>query len=83
MMLNTSMSVGNRYTLQLKAGAKELDPRLFNAIERAAFNESDAEEWHQWTKNRVVKPLTAYEERQVPKDKIFSSPFKVCSYKQG
>ena len=46
------------YTLQLKAGAKELDPRLFNAIERAAFDSSDAEEWIQWIKNKVVKPLT-------------------------
>ena len=71
------------YTLQLKAGAKELDPRLFNAIERAAFNESDAEEWHQWIKNRVVKPLTAYEERQVPKDKIFSSPLRFVRTNKG
>ena len=71
------------YTLQLKAGAKELDPKFFNAFEKAEFNKSDAEEWSQWIKNKVVRPLTVIEERQVPKDKIFSSPLRFVRTNKG
>jgi hypothetical protein len=43
------------YTLTMKAGGKELDPRYFDHMERNAFNKSDQEEWGQWSKNTVVK----------------------------
>ena len=58
----------------MKASGKELDPKYFDLLERIAFNGSDAEEWSQWVKNKVVRPLTPEEERLVPKHKIFSSP---------
>ena len=71
------------YTLQLKAGGKELDPKYFDWKERSAFNKSDAEEWDQWVKNRVIRVLTPHEERQVPKDKIFSSPLRFVRTSKG
>ena len=71
------------YTLQLKAGGKELDPKYFDWKERSAFNKSDAEEWDQWVKNRVIRVLTPQEERRVPKDKIFSSPLRFVRTNKG
>ena len=71
------------YTLQMKSGAKELDPKFFDALERAELNKSDAEEWAQWVNNRVIRPLTALEEREVPRDKIFSAPLRFVRTNKG
>ncbi len=71
------------YSQQMRAAIQELDPIFFDAIERAAFNKSDAEGWYQWTKNRVVSPLTKQEEREVPKDKIFSSLLRFVRTDKG
>ena len=71
------------YTLTMKHGGKELDPKFFDALERAEFNKSDAEEWSQWIKNKVIRVLTPQEERQVPKDKIFAAPLRFVRTNKG
>ena len=71
------------YLLQLKASGRELDPRHFDAQEKDVFSEADAKEWAQWLKNGVVKVLTAQEEKEVPKGKIFSAPTRYVRTMKG
>jgi hypothetical protein len=67
----------------MKAGGKELDPKYFDRLERAAFSKSDSEEWAQWIKNRVIRVLTPDEERIIPKDKSFTAPLRFVRTNKG
>lgn len=61
---------------KLKAFGKELDPKAFDADERAKFDVSDAVEWKQWLDNNVVRKLTPAEAAKVPRSQIFRSPLR-------
>ena len=51
--------------LKLKSSGKELDPRLFDKDEAAAFAESDKNEWGSWIKNKVIERISPDVARQV------------------
>ena len=61
---------------KLKASGKELDPKFFDAKEKASFNESDKKEWSQWVENQVIRRLSREEEEKVPRHEIFRSPLR-------
>jgi len=64
------------YLLKMKKGMKELDPKLFNHKERAAFDASDHDEWKQWLLNKTASVVPEKDEPHVPKDKIISAPMR-------
>lgn len=61
---------------KLKASGKELDPKFFDAKEKASFDESDKKEWSQWVENQVIRRLSREEEVKVPRHEIFRSPLR-------
>ena len=69
--------VADALVLRLKENKKELDPRFFDAEEKAAFDKSDQKEWSQWLANKVVRFLTPAEAAKVPREKVFRAPMRV------
>ena len=63
--------------LKLKQNGKELDPKYFDEKEKAEFQASDAKEWQQWIRNRVVKRLSKAEEAKIPRHQIFRAPLRM------
>ena len=63
--------------LKLKQNGKELDPKYFDEKEKAEFQASDAKEWQQWIRNRVVRRLTKAEEAKIPRRQIFRGPLRM------
>ncbi len=75
--------VSSSYLLQLKTNGKELDPRYFDEKEKRAFEASDAKEWLQWHLNEAVRVVPHSEEKQVPKNLIFSAPMRMLRVNRG
>lgn len=46
--------VADALLLRLKENKKELDPRFFDAAEKAEFDKADKKEWSQWLSIKVV-----------------------------
>ena len=69
--------VADALLLRFKENKKELDPRFFDAAEKAEFDKADKKEWSQWLSNKVVRFLTPQEASRVPKNKISRAPMRV------
>ena len=63
--------------LKLKSSGKELDPRLFDKDEAAAFAESDKNEWESWIKNKVIERINPDVARQVDRSLVFRAPLRM------
>ena len=44
--------VADALLLRFKENKKELDPRFFDAAEKAEFDKADKKEWSQWLSNK-------------------------------
>ena len=63
--------------LKLKSSGKELDPRLFDKDEAAAFAESDKNEWGSWIQNKVIERINPDVARQVDRSLVFRAPLRM------
>ncbi|CAJ1408326.1 unnamed protein product [Effrenium voratum] len=63
--------------LKLKSSGKELDPRLFDKDEAAAFAESDKNEWGSWIKNKVIERISPDVAWQVDRSLVFRTPLRM------
>ena len=63
--------------LKLKSSGKELDPRLFDKDEAAAFAESDKNKWGSWIKNKVIERISPDVARQVDRSLVFRAPLRM------
>ena len=50
---------------------KELDPRAFDAKEKAQFDKSDAKEWQSFLDTGAVIVIPPSEATQMPKERFF------------